>query len=670
MERFDQDLRQQPEWSSWPQQSGSHRWAIRSDDRLYPVKQIIAMATGQPTSGFSGGDEANGFAKKYGLEIVPITPEVDVSADLSRYISAFANLHSQVGAAYWPPETLHRAPHKPLLLLSVLDLIATGEIDTNRVELSPALRNRFRAYWTIVMPTDTRPAPSTTPFRYLASDGFWHLDNPADIAASSEPDDQFADSQVGQQPGIGTAHFDPELFELLQNADARNELSEVLINTYFAPEVRDRLRRLEKPAQASFWWVNQGSTYKLERDGSYLWAPKAGKSNVAFAHWTNVSRLQPGDTVLHYANNQLMAVSRVVQLPVAAGRPSELPADSWESDGYLARVSSYQELDPPIRRVDIPHEWRVAETSGPFTVDGNVKQGYLFPLTSHFVGELAERFPQVAALVDVPLPHRSTWLFQANPHYYDLSKELKTKTVGDNDSWSVTRYKDRIRPGDRALLWQGGTEAGIYAIGEITGVPFQRTELDDWIVKRDGPGAKPDIGVPYRLTHILERPLTKTVLQQHAVLKNMLVLRAPTGTNFAVTEEEWLAIQELIGEASPPGLSYVEPSFEDICADIAAKGLRFSERTLRRYHLSLKTHGFVILSGISGGGKTQLARAYAGAVGAESLVVPVAPNWNTNEDLLGYFNPVHEKYVDTPFSIFLRRAAQEYQRTTEAGRDS
>jgi 5-methylcytosine-specific restriction endonuclease McrBC GTP-binding regulatory subunit McrB len=55
-------------------------------------------------------------------------------------------------------------------------------------------------------------------------------------------------------------------------------------------------------------------------------------------------------------------------------------------------------------------------------------------------------------------------------------------------------------------------------------------------------------------------------------------------------------------------------------------------------------------------------------VAAQHLIVPVAPNWNTNEDLLGFFNPVFKVYVDTQFSHFLRRAAQEYQLATATGR--
>ena len=106
---------------------------------------------------------------------------------------------------------------------------------------------------------------------------------------------------------------------------------------------------------------------------------------------------------------------------------------------------------------------------------------------------------------------------------------------------------------------------------------------------------------------------------------------------------------------------YLEPDFETIRSRIEAEGLVVSDRTLRRFHLSLRSRGFVILSGISGTGKTWLAQAYARAVGGRGRLVPVAPNWTTNEDLIGYFNPLREVYYDTPFSNFLREAAIEWE---------
>jgi hypothetical protein len=283
-------------------------------------------------------------------------------------------------------------------------------------------------------------------------------------------------------------------------------------------------------------------------------------------------------------------------------------------------------------------------------------------LTVEFVSQISGRFTELSSILPIPEGSRSAWLFQANPNFYSLAKELTAMKVGQEDSWSVTRYKDRIKPGDHVVLWQGGREAGVYATAEIIGRPFQRSEMGDWMLKRDGADAKPDVGVNYRLTRILDRPVTKAELQDHPVLKTLMVLRAPTGTNFAVTDHEWAALQELLGEApAEMGRDYVEPPFDEIREAIAAKGLRFDQRTLERYH------GFVILSGISGGGKTQLARSYAEAVGAECEVVAVAPNWNTNEDLLGYFNPVHEHYMDTQFSHFLRRATHEYLVASAAG---
>lgn len=121
------------------------------------------------------------------------------------------------------------------------------------------------------------------------------------------------------------------------------------------------------------------------------------------------------------------------------------------------------------------------------------------------------------------------------------------------------------------------------------------------------------------------------------------------------------------GPRPDPPAPYVEPEFPEILARVRAQGLRISEQALRRYHLALRARGFVILSGVSGTGKTWLAEAYARAVGAEHLIVPVAPNWTTNEDLLGYTNPLDGAYHDTAFSRFLRRAAAEHARARAEG---
>jgi hypothetical protein len=120
------------------------------------------------------------------------------------------------------------------------------------------------------------------------------------------------------------------------------------------------------------------------------------------------------------------------------------------------------------------------------------------------------------------------------------------------------------------------------------------------------------------------------------------------------------------GNSSAPA---PKPALDKIVALIQGGGLRLSEQTIRRYHLSIETRGFVILAGLSGSGKTQLARQYSDAVGARMLLVPVAPNWTANEDLLGYTNPLNGEYVDTDFSRFLSEASAEFLSASAEGRE-
>lgn len=286
-------------------------------------------------------------------------------------------------------------------------------------------------------------------------------------------------------------------------------------------------------------------------------------------------------------------------------------------------------------------------------------------LLRYLRAELGEDIPDPGYAVSPGAPPtRNVWLFQANPAKYNLSAALQNVSPGDQDDWYVSRYGDEMRPGDIALLWQGGPRAGLYAIGEITGEIFQRpiSSWRDEAVRVDAL----ESAVPFRYTHVLPAPILRETLLQDPTLAEMQIIRAAQGTNFKVRQDEWRKIQELLrereGAAATPEEQYAEPPLEAILQGIQSQGMRVDERTLRRYHVSLKARGFAILSGISGTGKTWLASAYARAVGAECLVVAVAPNWTTNEDLLGYWSPLDHTYHDTEFSRFLREASNEYAR--------
>jgi 5-methylcytosine-specific restriction enzyme B len=89
----------------------------------------------------------------------------------------------------------------------------------------------------------------------------------------------------------------------------------------------------------------------------------------------------------------------------------------------------------------------------------------------------------------------------------------------------------------------------------------------------------------------------------------------------------------------------------------ALKGFTFSHEVITRYVLSLMTKPFVILTGISGTGKTKIAQLFAGYVHQKAddvdrekriAFVPVRPDWLDNKGLLGFFNILDEKYSAPP----------------------
>lgn len=63
----------------------------------------------------------------------------------------------------------------------------------------------------------------------------------------------------------------------------------------------------------------------------------------------------------------------------------------------------------------------------------------------------------------------------------------------------------------------------------------------------------------------------------------------------------------------------------------------------------LTTNQLIVLDGKPGYGKSTFVKVFANVISAEYASIPVQANWVDKTDLLGYYNPVSEKYVPTPF---------------------
>jgi putative restriction endonuclease len=159
---------------------------------------------------------------------------------LETYIARFSKLRSDQSPARWGALTKHRAPHKPLLLLAVLDQFVDGAITSNLIEASLDLGELFTLYWARVMPPDQR-GNMTLPFFHLQGDNFWHLlpkPGKAEFLASVRQ----IRSMNDLQDAVFGACLDEDLYALLRIEASRDVFRRVLIKTYFSPEAQAALQ--------------------------------------------------------------------------------------------------------------------------------------------------------------------------------------------------------------------------------------------------------------------------------------------------------------------------------------------------------------------------------------------------------------------------------------------
>jgi len=94
---------------------------------------------------------------------------------------------------------------------------------------------------------------------------------------------------------------------------------------------------------------------------------------------------------------------------------------------------------------------------------------------------------------------------------------------------------------------------------------------------------------------------------------------------------------------------------------ILSKGFNYSLKDIANFYLSLKTKPFVILAGISGTGKTQLARKFAEAINAKCELIPVKPDWTDNSDLIGYVD-IDNEFKEKAIIKTIKKAASNPQK--------
>lgn len=101
----------------------------------------------------------------------------------------------------------------------------------------------------------------------------------------------------------------------------------------------------------------------------------------------------------------------------------------------------------------------------------------------------------------------------------------------------------------------------------------------------------------------------------------------------------------------------------ELIEEFEKRGFHYSKDTVFNYYLSLITKPFVILTGISGSGKSKIAEVFADIVKEDESknyeLIPVKPNWRDSRGLFGYHNLIDGSYYTTPLIMLFIRALSD-----------
>jgi putative restriction endonuclease len=135
------------------------------------------------------------------------------------------------------------APHKPILLLAVMELCERRILQQNYIELSKDLNHTFLKYWSYLGSVDHYPDISR-PFFHMKSGKFWHLVMNSGFEPILAAKIKLKTFQEVKQ-AVNYAYIDEDLFDFLQAAEYRESLLAVLVGRWFP----GRLAEVKKISQ-------------------------------------------------------------------------------------------------------------------------------------------------------------------------------------------------------------------------------------------------------------------------------------------------------------------------------------------------------------------------------------------------------------------------------------
>lgn len=184
-----------------------------------------------------------------------------MNKDLAYYVRKFSprSKSNKIGLNVSPG-----ALNKPILLLSVIEMVSQEQIKRNQIPLSAELIATFLNLWSHLEPL--RKPDIGLPFYHLVSDSFWHYQPKPGFESLIAAKVKIRTPNIIRQT-LEYAYLDDELWEILQNPQERSILTNVLINSWFT----NKSQQIEQLFQVNAFAELQE---QLQRSGGKVYTPE------------------------------------------------------------------------------------------------------------------------------------------------------------------------------------------------------------------------------------------------------------------------------------------------------------------------------------------------------------------------------------------------------------
>ena len=152
------------------------------------------------------------------------------------------------------------------------------------------------------------------------------------------------------------------------------------------------------------------------------------------------------------------------------------------------------------------------------------------------------------------------WLFQSNNKVFRLGDALRAEAL---HSFPVRAHADRIKIGDKVIIWQTGQARGCYALAVVTSeVELVDTPLEEKIYRQNQEQETPRVSLTIEY-NLWNRPIQPEMLES---LPDFVEFYAGLpGTNYRATSAQYQAIEALIQQQDvlhEPAVEYfITPGF-------------------------------------------------------------------------------------------------------------